>query len=607
MRKDIVEFLTSYVSFSGTQLFNNDHYGFAEQENYACYVLADGLEGGNAPSPAAEVAVKAAMAAFHERPSLATGVLRAYAQAAHDALAENPRQKNWRASIMIVVTDYEYVRYVHLGDVRFTLYRKNKEIEQSLDHSLGRENSAQDTLSTDRLARHEYRHNLSRYLGQMDSIEPQVSKKIKLKDGDMFTLCSRGIWENCHPADMRMLLDTSVTPEETVDPLERLLADNHPAFLDNYTFAAVFANKVYDDPKRPKRRKWILIGVLAAVILIGVITLLLVLRHNKLADLREKLDVSYISCIEYIEDGNFARAGEEIEKASELADELKDGDKSRYLSDLQKLTESVLRAEAEWEKQNYAEAANLYEIARTRVRHTDNLGSAYIERRLGDCWSYINIDDLLLLGYTLADNGLYETARENYQEARRLSAALRYTKGKDEAQSALEELAEKMNTSAAASADSAALLTEAAGLETSGDKLVEGGKLSDAILLFQLARGRFAEAGDDDSVQRLDDKLGAADMAAQESALAVRDAVSFITSGDALLAAGDMNGAKILYVMARNIYARIGDEDAMRAAENKIYGVELQTETQPVTPPAESGGNTGDSPGADDALPEGSG
>ncbi len=44
MRKQNSRFHTSFISEDGSALKNGDYFAYAELDNFACYVLADGIE-----------------------------------------------------------------------------------------------------------------------------------------------------------------------------------------------------------------------------------------------------------------------------------------------------------------------------------------------------------------------------------------------------------------------------------------------------------------------------------------------------------------------------------------------------------------------------------
>jgi hypothetical protein len=59
-------------------------------------------------------------------------------------------------------------------------------------------------------------------------------------------------------------------PSEECDKVEDLLLSRQPEDLEDYTFAAIYIDKVFLDPKRKKRiRKAVIISVAVAAVLLG--------------------------------------------------------------------------------------------------------------------------------------------------------------------------------------------------------------------------------------------------------------------------------------------------------------------------------------------------
>lgn len=148
-----------------------------------------------------------------------------------------------------MVTDYAKARYGYAGNTRLRLYREGAVKEQTKDMSLGTQMVKEKDLPEDALSRHEQRNNLYTYLGQGKGFRPFVSKKIKLVNGDILTLYSRGIWENLDPGELDdVLSEAKDDPQESLDNIEDLLLSKQPGDLENYTFASIFVDKVFLDP-----------------------------------------------------------------------------------------------------------------------------------------------------------------------------------------------------------------------------------------------------------------------------------------------------------------------------------------------------------------------
>jgi serine/threonine protein phosphatase PrpC len=581
MRRQNSEFLTAFRSHQGKHIYNNDYFGYAELPDFACYVLADGLTEGSAPSPAAQEAVGAAITAFTERPSLSAGAMKHYLRSAHNALLHSPHRQRWQASIMIVVTDYRKVRYAHAGNARFALYRNGQTHEESIDHSLSAQLAQKGEIPKDKIARHTERHNLSRYLGKTNGFEPAVSAKISLKEGDVFSLYTRGIWEKCDQSDLRVSAAAKEgTPEAAVEWLERMALDlRSEENWDNYTIAFVFVNKIFQDPEAGKKRRTIIIASVAAVLVIAVIAVILVIRHNIRAEKMESLEIAYTDSIEQIEDEDFAGAQKSIEKAYGLAEELKDKEKRAYISDMEKLTNAITRADEKFEAKEFLDAQELYDVALTRSRFTSNLGKRYIEQKLDECLNYIIFEDTLYLADTYADDGRYDDAEKRYLEARRLASAIHYTEGRENAQRALDALhettnamRETMESDQAARdeemADRVAQIKEAAEFELSGDLALQDGDAARALMLYKIAGERFTELADESSAARTEEKIN--NMDAVIRAADAQEARTLETAADALADAGNYSGARVLYIMARNAYSRAEETQATQTLQAKL-------------------------------------
>ncbi|MCL2837433.1 MAG: hypothetical protein FWE00_11990, partial [Defluviitaleaceae bacterium] len=255
MRKENSTFNLNFLSEPGAQvLHNNDYYGCSELDKFACYVIADGMLSGNDKHEdlSARLAVEAVITAFNANPSIKRRHVAKYLEAAHKALRDNKGKIRRRASVTVVVTNYQKLRYGYAGNCRFNLYRSGKLIEESKDHSLSWMLMEEGQLPKDKIAYHAERNNLEMYCGTMRYFSPTVSKKIKLKDADIFSLFTRGVWENAHTNDMLVAIQSGENdPAEATRHLERLILDAVPVNgnTENYTVCFVFVDKVFIDPE----------------------------------------------------------------------------------------------------------------------------------------------------------------------------------------------------------------------------------------------------------------------------------------------------------------------------------------------------------------------
>ena len=323
MRKQNSTFKTAFLSEAGSELENNDYFAFVELEKYACYVIADGLN--DLPdAESARLATQTIILAFEEHPSIKKRAILSYLEAANKALAKADSKEKLKASVTVIVTDYAKARYGYAGNTRLRLYRDGSVKEQTKDMSLGTQLVKEKELPEDALSRHEQRNNLHTYLGQGKGFRPFVSKKIKLVNGDIFTLYSRGIWENLDNGELDdVFSEAKDEPQESLDNIEDLLLSKQPGDLENYTFASIFVDKVFLDPNRKRRIKKIVIVTVVVLVVVLVVSLVVWLLYWQRQKRVDEMERRYSNMIEYIQDDNFLRAKEECSEALKLAEKLK--------------------------------------------------------------------------------------------------------------------------------------------------------------------------------------------------------------------------------------------------------------------------------------------
>lgn len=104
MRKQNSTFKTAFISEAGSELKNNDYFGFVELDKFACYVIADGIT--NMPdSESAKLAIQSIILKFHEHPSMKKSAIRSYLNEANKQLLRSTEPNRLKASVTVVVTE----------------------------------------------------------------------------------------------------------------------------------------------------------------------------------------------------------------------------------------------------------------------------------------------------------------------------------------------------------------------------------------------------------------------------------------------------------------------------------------------------------------------
>ena len=528
------------MSEEGHKLSNRDYFGYVEMDDYACYVLADSLD--EEPSVnSARLVVESLTRSFTERPVIGKRALKRYLNLAHKELQKQHGGMHLKASVVMAVTDYKKIRYCYAGNSRFYLIRNARILERSVDQSLTHNLLEEEKIPLDQAAAHEARNNLYSFLGERGTPHIQISGKIRLENGDIFMVMSRGVWEQCSDQELLDFANDAKDPQEILDQTEDLILkaqeDNH---IDNYTLAVTFVDKIYQSPRKKWTVKKILMIAIPVLLVLGGIGLGFYLRHRSIRIKRENLAQYMDSGETYLRYDNYQKAAEEYGEALKLAKNLKRQDDAREADRYKKLAEQIVLSDEAMAAGEYQKAQSLYLTARDMSAAAGNVGKGYIENQLRLTRDYTDVFDLIELGQQKEANGNIEGAVEAYKEARNKAAAIYYTAGKEEAlqkQAAAEEKidketqqekAEKKENEESAAAEAAKQQQEeeakkelenqqkandqqnAIELENKGNELLAEGKYESAITFYQTAQAIYVRLELPELADGINGKIAAA-------------------------------------------------------------------------------------------------
>ncbi|HML32137.1 PP2C family protein-serine/threonine phosphatase [Sporomusa sphaeroides] len=589
MKKLNSEFKTAFISEAGAALTNNDYFAFVELDNYACYVIADGITD-LAQSESAQKAVESIILHFGQQPSLARRSLRACLQKANRDLLETNGREVLKASITVIVTDYEVMRYASAGNTRLRLYRDGTLNTKSKDMSLSQDLVEKDEITPNVLSRHDERHNLYTYLGQEKDFRPFLSGKLKLMNGDIAVLYTRGIWENLEEADLDDIFsETTDDPQEPLDNAEDMLLSKQVPDLDNYTMAAIFVNKVFTDPNRDRRRKRIIkiiIIALIVMIIVGIIAYILYSRHRDKVDEMNLRTDNTIACIQ---DNNYIRAQEEVKKALQQAENLKDKEKIAQINNYLRLIESIIAADDAYYNKKFDDAYQGYQTALERSRYADKLGETYVSRRIVSTEDNLTVADFINLGDKVMEQGDLVKAEVYYLRAKAFAAKIHTAEGKVQAQTALDKVyeAKQKQKEEQEKKDKQKLMDDISDLITQGDTLSQFGDLDMAEQKYLAARSLASANYDADgkkeamaALDKLDQARGkiaaAAQKAAEKHAAEYMAAAALVGQGDAAFANADYTGAAASYHAALAQYTVLSDTAQSAIVSSKLQNVAVK-------------------------------
>lgn len=577
MRKSNSIFKTAFVSESGAELANNDYFAFVEFDDFACYVLASGITDFETSVAAKEV-VEHLILSFEEKPSLSKSTLLQYMRETNARLLMGSHARRLKASVIMVVTDYEKFRYVSAGNVRLRMFRQGRFFLASSDMSLA--NDLVKKGDETPLDRHEERHNLFAYLGKKDFFRPFVSKVQKLEDSDIILLYSQGLWENVDAQEIDEIIEGATDdPQVSVDALEDVLLSRQPADLKSYTVAAIFANKIYRDPEREHKRLFyikIAIGVVVVLLIIGIIVYILNVLHQRKV---EQLEQNKIHMTRYLNVENYKRAQESCNAALLLARELRDKDNETDLSNNLILLDNIVQANEYFNAGNYYPAYDVYLNALNHSVATNKKVRDYIQRRLNIIETHMNLDEFMRLGESFFQQQNYDEAEAMYLKASEKANAVHDADARAKAFAAIEKVYAKRAELRKAETDKMNDKKQVALSDTmkKGDDLLAAGDLDGARKAYLDARNLSDDpAVRDQTSQALGEVTKAQEKkAADERTLAetkekdYAEAEQLVKNGDDSFDKGDYISAQMYFMRAIEKYNALLDSDKAKLVQAK--------------------------------------
>ena len=567
MRRINSEFHTKHVSEEGQKLTNRDYFGFVEMDDFACYVMADSLDE-DMEANSARYVVESLIRSFVEHPAMGRKVLESYIHRAHKELAKERGGVRLKASVVLVATDYRRVRYCHVGNSRFYLFRNGRFLEQTVDQSLTQNLIAGEQLALDQAAVHEERNNLYSYLGERGNPKVMISSRINLEDGDLLIQSTRGVWENCSDEELLGAVADAKEPQDILDRVEDLILEKQEGTqeIDNYSLAVTLVSKIYQSPKKKITIKQVLMVAIPVLLVVCVMSAALYLRYRSIRTKETSL-VQYMESGEtYLRYDNYIKAAGEYAEAKKLAGDLKRSDETKEADQYLKLADQIILADEALRSEEYSKAQELYLSARELSVQAGNVGKKYIDLQLGQTRDYIELYDWIGVGEVKEGYGDLEGAIEAYRTAKEKASALYAKDIKEEALTKQVAAEEKL----AAAEKSAAAEEEAARKAAQAER--------DAQAAEQKA-GEEKEKEAQEMERELENQQKANDR---------KNAIDLENRGNDLMAEEQYDYAITFYRTAQAIYYRLELPELGAALEGKIAAAQAGSEAMKaaVTAPA---------------------
>lgn len=584
MRKENASFETKFISEAGSYLNNADYFAFVELKDYACYVIADGIDTDDMKK-SAQQAVTAVIAKFSDMPGMSKAKLKSYMAEAHRTLLEESAEIRLEASILVLVTDYKKARWAHAGNCRLALLHNGAIIETTKDTSLTQRLADSEEIPLDMVSSHEERNNLYAYLGQPGKFSPVISAKHSLEDGDIILLETRGAWENIGDAELLDATDGVSKAEEVCTGLEDVILSQRLDIIENYTIVSIFVNKIYQNPKQGKYKKLITLLVSLAIALTIALTTILVTRYIMNRKNLEKINAIKEAGVEKLQEEKYEAAKDKLEEYESISVRVKKGtanyDRVQSVKLYCSLAEDLYDASVNVTSQGYKGAIKDVERATQTLDQLKELGEDTTDL-YNTLTAFERYATFMQQGDAFIVENSYGEAVTAYSNASDAVDDFDDTSYKKKAEDALES-AQTNDKSAQVNEN----MNSGMNAEQEGDKLAAEGDYTNAKSKYETAKDFYklaADAGDSKASDKLDSvniKINDADSSKKESSDG--DKLELAIAAETAAREADRNGdhdtAKSKYNEAKQIYQELGNADKVADIEDKIDGMtESKTE-----------------------------
>lgn len=245
----------SKLSKKGGRKVNEDAIDYWIGSNFSCCVLSDGLGGHYGGNVASQLVISSVGERFLQQPQCSTETVGLLLNTADEAIVreqqKNNSLKNMRATAVLLIIDTinQIATWGHIGDSRLYCFRQGKIISQTRDHSISQNMVEAGYLNPMELRSSPTRNQLYAALGNGDTSEVEVlAEKFPVRHGDVFLMCSDGLWEYVEEHEMESMLSSASTAQDWLAAMERqVLIRGISTSQDNYSAIAIWCKDSDDD------------------------------------------------------------------------------------------------------------------------------------------------------------------------------------------------------------------------------------------------------------------------------------------------------------------------------------------------------------------------
>jgi serine/threonine protein phosphatase PrpC len=220
----------SILSRRGGREQNEDACGHWHSERHLCCVVADGAGGHGGGDIASRLAVRHVIEQFAAAPLDTADEVADLLRDTNAALLRHQGaggvQRDMRSTVVALFIDLGagQALWGHAGDSRLYLFREGLMVSRTHDHSVVQSLVEAGLLDPDQAHTHPQRSELLSALGtDPEHLRVTAARPWTLRAGDVFLLCTDGLWDHVDEADMSTSLAGAASASDWLARLEKLV------------------------------------------------------------------------------------------------------------------------------------------------------------------------------------------------------------------------------------------------------------------------------------------------------------------------------------------------------------------------------------------------
>ncbi len=246
-----IQFDLAIISRQGGRSYNEDACGHWNSDHQLCCVVADGAGGHGGGDIASRLAVQYIIERCAAQDINSAGGVHELLLSTNSQVRQNQlpgtNQENMHSTVvtMLIDLDAQTALWGHVGDSRLYVFRRQQLRKQTRDHSVVQELADTGVIRPDEMRNHPQRSELLCALGS-DEHDLRISVSPDpwlIAPGDVFLMCTDGLWEYVEEALLQSTLAQASDPRQWLATLEALVLKNaaHKPHHDNFSALTVWA------------------------------------------------------------------------------------------------------------------------------------------------------------------------------------------------------------------------------------------------------------------------------------------------------------------------------------------------------------------------------